>query len=372
MEISNLLLHIQETHSWFSKQTARQINTALTLRNWVIGMYLRVYEHEGKDRAQYGEKVLSEISLRLKNSGQKGMSERSLRLYRYFYDCYPQIWQTLSAKFQIFENQYIKSEKLRIEIGSGSVSQTPEIPGTNPEILLNRLTFSHFIELLNCDTPLKRLFYETEAIVNNWSVRELRRAMDSLLFERTGLSTDKQKVLEKHRSGTGLNPSDVIKDPYVLEFLGLNDKPEYSESRVEQAIIDHLQQFLLEAGKGFCFEARQRRISFDNRHYRIDLVFYHRILRCHVLFDLKIGSFDHADAGQMNVYLNYYKEHEMMEGDLPPVGVILCSEKNQALVHYATGGLPQQVFASKYLLNLPTEEELKSIVMAEQEKAEKR
>lgn len=302
------------------------------------------------------------------------MSERSLRLYRYFYDCYPQIWQTVIAKLQTTEDQYLKFEKLRIDsyIESGLVSHTVEIQGTNPETLLNRLTFTHFIELLNCDTPLKRLFYETEAIVNNWSVRELRRAMDSLLFERTGLSADKQKVLEKHRSGTELNPSDVIKDPYVLEFLGLNEKPEYSESRMEQAIIDHLQQFLLEAGKGFCFEARQRRISFDNRHYRIDLVFYHRILRCHVLFDLKIGPFDHADAGQMNVYLNYYKEHEMMEGDLPPVGVILCSEKNQALVHYATGGLPQQVFASKYLLNLPTVEELKRIVMAEQEKAEKR
>ena len=248
-------------------------------------------------------------------------------------------------------------------------SKPDELGIQDPEILITRLTYTHFIQLLQCDTALKRAFYETETLVNNWSVRELRRAMDSMLFERTGLSTNKQKVLEKHRSGTGINPEDVIKDPYVLEFLGLDEKPGYSETRLEQAVIDHLQQFLLEAGKGFCFEARQRRISFDNRHYRIDLVFYHRILKCHVLFDLKIGPFDHSDAGQMNVYLNYYKEHEMMQGDAPPVGVILCAEKSQALVHYATGGLSQQVFVSKYLLNLPTEEELKQIVMAEQEKA---
>lgn len=192
--------------------------------------------------------------------------------------------------------------------------------------------------------------------------------MDSMLFERTGLSKEKQAVLEKHRAGAGLKPQDIIRNPYVLEFLGLEEKPEYTENDLEQAIIGHLQKFLLEAGRGFCFEARQRRISFDNRHYRIDLVFYHRILKCHVLFDLKIGQFDHSDAGQMNLYLNYYRENEMMNGDNLPVGVILCAEKNQALVHYATGGLAQQIFVSKYLLNLPSEEELKQIVREEQEK----
>lgn len=174
--------------------------------------------------------------------------------------------------------------------------------------------------------------------------------------------------MEKHRAGAGLKPQDIIRNPYVLEFLGLEEKPEYTENDLEQAIIGHLQKFLLEAGRGFCFEARQRRISFDNRHYRIDLVFYHRILKCHVLFDLKIGQFDHSDAGQMNLYLNYYRENEMMNGDNLPVGVILCAEKNQALVHYATGGLAQQIFVSKYLLNLPSEEELKQIVREEQEK----
>ena len=238
----------------------------------------------------------------------------------------------------------------------------------DPNILLNRLTYTHFVELLKCATALQRTFYETEAIANNWSVRELRRAMDSLLFERTGLSQNKQEVIEKFRSGSGLNPADFIRNPYILEFLGLEEKPAYTETDLEQAIIAHLQKFLLEAGRGFCFEARQRRISFDNRHYRIDLVFYHRILKCHVLFDLKIGQFDHADAGQMNLYLNYYRENEMTKGDALPVGVILCAQKNQALVHYATGGLSQQIFVSEYLLNLPSEEELRQIVEEEQEK----
>lgn len=205
-------------------------------------------------------------------------------------------------------------------------------------------------------------------MANNWSVRELRRAMDSLLFERTGLSKHKKDLLNKYSDGSGLDPADFIRSPYILEFLGLEEKPEFSETDLEQAIIDHLQKFLLEAGKGLCFEARQRRISFDNRHYRIDLVFYHRLLKCHVLFDLKIGQFNHADAGQMNLYLNYYRENEMTAGDALPVGVILCAQKNRALVHYATGGLSQQIFVSKYLLNLPSEEELRQILQEEQEK----
>ena len=192
--------------------------------------------------------------------------------------------------------------------------------------------------------------------------------MNSLLFERTGLSKDKSGVLNSHREGGGFNVKDIIRNPYVLDFLDLEDKPEFSESDLEQAIITHLQKFLMELGRGFCFEARQRRITFGNKHYRIDLVFYHRILKCHVLIDLKIGDFDHSDAGQMNLYLNYFRENEMTEGDNPPVGIILCAQKDAALVHYATGNLPQTIFVSKYLINFPTEEELKQIVREEQER----
>jgi predicted nuclease of restriction endonuclease-like (RecB) superfamily len=201
---------------------------------------------------------------------------------------------------------------------------------------------------MKAETPLKRYFYETEAIKNSWSVRQLKRSMDSMLFERTGLSSDKIALLEKQEQGEIPSAEDLFRNPYV--------------SDLEQAIITHLQSFLLEMGRGFCFEARQKRITFDNTHYHIDLVFYHRILKCHVLVDLKLGSFDHGDAGQMNVYLNYYRENELEAGDQSPVGIILCANKNENLVRYATGGLNQQVFVSRYLVNLPSEEELKEIL----------
>ncbi len=218
------------------------------------------------------------------------------------------------------------------------------------------------------DNQLMRNFYEVETIKNNWTVRELQRAMNSMLFERTGLSTNKQAVLSKNVSNKKIEAKDIFRNPLMLEFLGLEEKPEYSENDLEQAIISHLQTFLIEIGRGFCFEARQKRITFDNKHYRIDLIFYHRILKCHVLIDLKIGEFIHADSGQMNVYLNYYKENEMNKGDSPPIGIKLCASNNENLVKYATFGLPQKVFVSKYLVNLPNEEELKKIIHEEQKK----
>lgn len=189
-----------------------------------------------------------------------------------------------------------------------------------------------------------------------------------MLFERTGLSSDKKSVIENHSKDTELKPEDIFRNPYILEFLGLQEKFSYVETELEQSIINHLQTFLLELGRGFCFEARQKRITFDNKHYRIDLVFYHRLLKCHVLIDLKIGEFTHADAGQMNVYLNYYNENERSELDNAPVGIILCASNNETLVKYATGGLAQKVFVSKYMINLPSEEELKRIINEEQQK----
>ncbi|HAD14442.1 MAG TPA: cytoplasmic protein, partial [Saprospirales bacterium] len=224
------------------------------------------------------------------------------------------------------------------------------------------LSFSHFVELLRADTPLKRMFYEVQAIKNNWGVRELERAMNTMLFERTGLSANKEAVLEKMKGSLPLSPTDVIKNPVLLDFLGLEEKPAYTETDLEQAIINHLQQFLIEMGRGFCFEARQKRITFGNTHYRIDLVFYHRVLKCHVLLDLKIGKFDHADAGQMNVYLNYYRKNEMTELDNPPIGIILCADKEDSLVEYATIDMPHEVFVSKYLVALPSVETLKKLI----------
>jgi predicted nuclease of restriction endonuclease-like (RecB) superfamily len=375
LTLSSVANDIHTAHKWFSEQAALQVNTYLTLRNWVIGLYIREYEQRGADRAQYGEKILLMLSKHLHQKGLKSMGDRRLREYRLFYETYPQIWRTASAKFQNIDNQHFASLFLLKEViensGQIEVVQHLDIPQTDPDILVNLLSFSHFLELVKCDTALQRLFYETESIVNNWNVRDLQRAMSSLLFERTGFSKDKYAVLNKHRKSSGFNIKDIIRNPYMLDFLELEDKPEFSESDLEQAIINHLQKFLMELGRGFCFEARQRRITFGNKHYRIDLVFYHRVLKCHVLIDLKIGDFDHSDAGQMNLYLNYFRENEMTEGDNPPVGVILCAQKDDALVHYATGNLSHSIFVSKYLVNFPTEEELKKIVREEQERIEK-
>jgi predicted nuclease of restriction endonuclease-like (RecB) superfamily len=208
------------------------------------------------------------------------------------------------------------------------------------------------------------LFYEVEAIKNNWSVKELERAFDSGLYVRTGLSSNKEAVIAKFRNMNPAQPADVIRDPYFLEFLGLEEKTEYSETELEELILNHLQQFLVELGTGFCFEARQKRITFDNTHYRIDLVFYHRILKSHILIDLKIGKFTHADAGQMTVYLNYYEDNEMTEGDNPPVGIILCGDKNETLVKYAIS-TDNQLFVSQYLVKLPDKKVFESFMKKE-------
>lgn len=365
-----LVASIADTSRYFQQQAQKQVNVALTLRNWLIGAYLVEYEQHGQDRAEYGEKLLSKLAKSLQNQGFKGLSVSNLQSFRQFYVTYPQIIQSLSELFSTIDfpaQTLLRSVSNKMAVStSKAIQQTVSVELlTDTHTLINYLSFSHIIELLKADTPLKRFFYENQAIKNNWSVRELQRAMNSMLFERTGLSTDKEAVVQKHAQGTGLTAEDVFRNPYMLEFLGLSEKAEYSESDLEQAIINHLQTFLLEMGKGFCFEARQKRITFDNTHYRIDLVFYHRILKCHILVDLKMGAFDHADAGQMNVYLNYYQENEMGEGDNPPIGIILCASKNAQLVKYATTGMTQQVFVSKYLVHLPSEDELQKFIQQE-------
>jgi predicted nuclease of restriction endonuclease-like (RecB) superfamily len=363
--LDDLSGHIFEVHSYFKNYAVKQINNALTLRNWIIGYYLVEYEQSGKDRAEYGKKTLKTLAERLGKTGVKGFSDRNLRLCRQFYLEYSTIWQLIIAKFQNTDNQHIAIWQSEI-----AKSHTANIPHQNDvaipiTTLVDKLNYTHFVELLKISEPVKRTFYEWQIIKNGWNVKQLQRNINSMLYERVGLSKDKETMLYKLKNDGLQQFGDIIKSPYILEFLGIEEKSEYSETDLEQAIINHLQNFLIELGRGFCFEARQKRISFNNRHYRIDLVFYHRILKCHILIDLKIGEFDHSDAGQMNVYLNYYKENEMAENDNPPIGIILCSHKDNALVHYATGGLPHEVFVSKYKLQLPGENELKELILNE-------
>jgi predicted nuclease of restriction endonuclease-like (RecB) superfamily len=358
----SLATTIQQTNSFFLDKVHKQVNTALTLRNWIIGYYIVEYEQSGKDKADYGAALFKAIAQRLIKMGVKSLQERNLYLCRDFYRAYPKILKTVSAK------SYLVDFKSFAILQTVSAILTKPDESANLNLLLTNLSFSHFIELLKADTGIKRRFYELHAIENNWGVRDLKRAIESLLYERTGLSTDKEATLKKRIVPNDMKPEDVFRNTYLLEFLGLEEKPSYSESDLEESIITNLQKFLIEMGRGFCFEARQKRITFDNKHYRIDLVFYHRILKLHLLVDLKIGEFDHSDAGQMNMYLNYYKDNEFTNGDNDPIGIILCSGKNEALVKYATMGLPQQVFVSKYLINLPSVEELQKIIEEEKEK----
>lgn len=372
--LENISVQIKNIHSYFTDYANKQVNYAYTLRNWIIGMYLFEIEQKGQNRAEYGEKLYKNLAFTLKEKKIKGMSFTSLHTFKKFFQTYPSIVQLVPEQFFSVENQFIEivqSPTEQFVFNKNSIVQSlieqsesavKSIANENPQLFLSKISFTHIVEYLKIDEPLQRSFYEIQSLKNNWTVKQLQREINSLLYERIGLSSNKDLMFDKLKNDNFNSFSEIIKSPYILEFLNIPEQTQYSENDLEQEIINHLQFFLLEMGRGFCFEARQKRISFNNKHYRIDLVFYHRILKCHILIDLKIGEFDHSDAGQMNVYLNYFKENEMAENDNPPIGIILCSQKDNALVHYATGGMSQEVFVSKYKLQLPSEAELKALI----------
>jgi predicted nuclease of restriction endonuclease-like (RecB) superfamily len=364
-----LIANVYRAHCLLQENAARAINFNLTVRNWLIGCYIVEYEQNGQDRAKYGNKLIDEMAKKLKSKGLKGYSPMALRTNRTFYKTYPQIQQTVSVELQKAGMDINKSFPFKVsQIQQTASVELPEEYPISTEILLSRLSFSHFIELLRREDSFERLFYEVETIKNNWTVRELERAIDSALFIRAGMSQNKEAVIAKIKNLKPANIAAVIRNPYVLEFLGLEEKSEYCETELEALILTHLQQFMIELGTGFCFEARQKRITFDNIHYRVDLVFYHRILKSHILIDLKIGKFTHADAGQMNVYLSYYRENEMAEGDNLPIGIILCGDKNETLVKYATANMDEHLFVSNYLVKLPERKILENFIKKELEK----
>lgn len=348
MKFDHLVTIIEQTSAGLRKQALTSVNQALVIRNWMIGYYLVEYEQKGEDRAKYGEKLLESIAKELKKKKIKGMSITNLRLSRQLFYMYPQIHQSLPVEF--------KSEKPIIQPPSEEFK-------TAPEDLLAHFSFTHFTELIKIDDPLKRAFYEKEAIKGNWSSRQLKRQIDSLLLERAGLSKDKERLLESvQQSKAMISIEETIKDPYILEFTGFKELPMYSENDLETELLNKIEEFLMELGNGFCFEARQKRITIGNEHDRIDLVFYQRILKCHVLIDLKIRAFSHADVGQMNYYLNYYKKNIMEDHDNLPVGIVLCTDKNETKVEYATDSLDNKLFVSKYLVELPAKKELEALI----------
>lgn len=373
MEYKELILALSKLNAQLKEQSLRAVNTALTLRNWFFGFYIIEFEQNGQDRAKYGKSLLANISKELKAMSIPNSDERELRRFRQFYMTYPMSVKALADDTPIrglLPPEFITNKSLiQNRPNRGMLNPGFKIPDAHYATLFNRISYSHFSELIRLDDPLKRLFYELESIKNTWSVVELKRQIGSLLFERTGLSKNKEKLLASLNDKTNeLQMLDIIHDPYIFEFLGLKRQEVLVEKDLEQALLNHLLQFLLELGKGFCFEARQKRILIDNKHYFVDLVFYHRILHCNILIDLKTERFDHGHAGQLNMYLEYYKKYEVTPQDNPPAGILLCTDKDEEHVEFATAGMDDKVFVSKYLVALPGKKELEQFIKKEMEK----
>lgn len=347
----SLVEAISQAHEQTQRQATQAVNIALTLRNWLVGYHIFEYQQNGQDRAKYGEKLLENLSKDLRKVG-KGFTKRSLEMFRQFYLTYP-ITKSLISQFNLNLSNPSSVEMTRFDWQDDDYFKQ----------LFKKLSWTHFIELMRVEDNLKRAFYEIQTLQNTWSVRELKRQIDSLLYERVGLSRDKEGVLKLAKTGEIFTkPAEIIRDPYVFEFLELKGAELYTETDLEKALIDNLQKFLLELGQGFCFVGRQKRITFDNEHYYIDLLLYNRRLKCLFAIDLMLGKFKHEYAGAMNFYLNYLQKEETEADENPPIGLLLCSEKNETHVEYALGGLENQVFVSKYQLHLPTEKELEDLI----------
>jgi predicted nuclease of restriction endonuclease-like (RecB) superfamily len=366
---NDLVSTIQQLHQQLQQSAVNAVNQMLTTRNWLVGYYIVEFEQNGKNRAEYGKSLLKSIAGNLNHI--KGLDERSLRRFRQFYLYYPQIAEAIRGTVSpIFEQVEIRgtvsptfeqSEKMALVVPQ--LKPGLFIPGNR---ILQRLSYSHIELLLGTNEPLKRTFYEIECIKGSWSVRELKRQINSLYFERSGLSKNPEKLAKLVQQN--IKPSetiDIIKNIYAFEFLDLPIKEIVEESDLEKSLLDNLQQFIIELGYGFCFEARQKRILIGEKYYFIDLVFYHRILKCHVLIDLKIGEFEHGDIGQLNTYLNFYKDGICETEDKQPVGILLVAEKDQALVKYATAGMDKNLFVQQYMLKLPDTKILKQHIEKE-------
>jgi len=327
IEKRDIFIDIKNIIELSRKKVISSINSTMTTTYFLIGKRIVEEEQGGEKRAEYGENLIIKLSEKLTRDYGKGFSKRNLEQMRKFYLTYS-ISQTVSAEF--------------------------------------KLSYSHYLTLMRVANIEERNFYEIEAINNSWSLRELKRQMDSALYERLVLSRDKEKVLELSQKGQLIEkPQDIIKDPYILEFLGLDEKAIYSENDLETAIINHIEKFIMKLGKGFLFQGRQVRFTFDEEHFFVDLVFYNRLLKCFVLIDLKIGKLKHQDIGQMQMYVNYYDRYVKLDDENKTIGIIICKDKNDTLVNMTLPEGNEQIFASRYMTILPSKEELKRIVESE-------
>jgi predicted nuclease of restriction endonuclease-like (RecB) superfamily len=371
LDLASLVAAIQQVHERSATAASRAVNVSLTLRNWVIGWYIQEYEQKGADRATYGEAVIEKVSERLAAGKCRDLTPRYLRLCRQFASVYPEIWRSLTAKsgHAHLPDPIWRSLTAKCSPGDPGLEEpiretAPPGLGAPTGRLLNSLSFTHFAEFISIDDPLKRAFYEIECIRGNWSVRALKRQIATLYFERSGLSRKPEKLAAMVKAGAEMaEPGLAIRDPYIFEFLGLKAQDAVEESALEAALVANLREFLLELGNGFCLEAQQQSIVIGKTRGFVDLVFYHRVLKCHVLVDLKVDEFRHEHIGQLNTYVTWYRKHMMAEGDNPPVGLLLCTQKDHALVEYALGAIDNRLFVSKYQLELPSKEDLQRFLV---------
>ncbi|MBR5466704.1 MAG: DUF1016 family protein [Bacteroidaceae bacterium] len=399
---SSLIEHIQGVGEVLRHDVHVVINRNITSRAWLTGFYIVEYEQHGRDRAKYGENLIHNLS---KSLGGKSYSATNLRSYRLFYLLYPElrpiVAKYLYERFGQYNNEIVhrhceidsiqqsliaellgseKKQSLTAELTIRN-EQFP-VRGTSPDgfaiimddgsvkaepqMLFDRLSFTHIVQLLHIEEPLQRAFYAIEAMRGPWSVRELQRQIDTNYYVRSGWS-EKPELLSKRLNATGECPSfhQDMKSPYFFEFLGLSAKEAISEEDLEKSIVSHLREFIMEMGMGFCLEDEQKRLLIDDRYYKVDLVFYHRILKCHCLVELKAHRLDYADVAQLNMYMEYYRKHYMMPDDNPPVGLLLCTEYGQEMVEYLAPFTDPQLFVGRYELQLPSKEKIKDFLMQE-------
>lgn len=368
----DLLVQKIEQAQYVLQNSARLVvNRHVTTKAWLTGYYIVEYEQHGLDRAQYGENIIKNLSQRL---GGNQFSPSTLKIYRQFYLTYPQLLPEIShfllpfmQKGQSLTDQLQLPSKQPITISQSLTDQFKmQSEGSYlvaPEDLFNRLSFTHLVTLLPIEDTLKRAFYETMAIKGTWSVRELERQIDTNLYERSGYSNNPNRLVELTNNKAEIATlSGDIKSPYIFEFLGLKAKDVVEESDLESAIIDHLQEFILELGMGFCFEERQKKMLIDDRYYKADLVFYHRILKRHVIIELKAHRLDYSDATQLKLYLAYYRKHIMRIDDNPPIGILMCTEVGQEMAEYLATDMDKEVFISKYHLDIPNEQQMRQFL----------
>lgn len=352
---------VQTTHDAAQSSVVKAINRMQTMRNWLIGYYIVEFEQNGKDRAEYGTQLLKKLEERV---DRKGLTTTLFKWARKFYRLYPQMMENLPIPICATVMHQLQPIENKEDTIGASMTHQFVTPG---KTIISHLSFTHLREIMTLDDPLARYFYEQECIKCTWSVRELRRQISTNLYVRAGISTNPEKLLSLP-SVQGHDSTELqIRQPFTFEFLGLKAQEVVDEHDLEDALISHLQEFILELGKGFCLEARQKRIIIDDEYYYPDLVFYNRILHCGVIIELKNEEFSYENFGQLNAYVSHYRENEMPPGDNPPIGILLCTRKGKKMVEYALAGMDNQLFVSTYMLQLPDKKTLEEFLLKQLE-----